>query len=67
MTNEKREDGPVDARRDKGAFIRLRSLSRHYGVLTALDAGAGKVLAIIGPGGSGKSTLLRCINWLKAA
>ncbi|MEU6684350.1 ABC transporter ATP-binding protein [Streptomyces sp. NPDC046832] len=45
--------------------VRLDSLTRRYGSLTALDAvsltfPAGTFTAVMGPSGSGKSTLLQC-------
>ncbi|MEQ9448657.1 MAG: ATP-binding cassette domain-containing protein, partial [Rhodospirillaceae bacterium] len=49
--------------------VRLESLTKRYGLNTALDAvdlvvDEGDVIALIGPSGAGKSTLIRCINRL---
>ncbi|MDQ8162474.1 MAG: phosphate ABC transporter ATP-binding protein [Gemmatimonadota bacterium] len=46
--------------RDLSAGFATRSVLRQL----ALDAPAGRVLAIVGPSGCGKSTVLRCINRL---
>lgn len=45
--------------------VRIRSLRRDYGAVSALDGvdldfGAGTFTAVMGPSGSGKSTLLQC-------
>jgi iron(III) transport system ATP-binding protein len=52
-------------------FLDLRSISRRYGAVTALDGvdlavAAGSRTAILGPSGSGKSTLLRIIAGFEA-
>lgn len=50
-------------------MLTLRSVSRHFGGLAALnrvelDVPAGKVIGLIGPNGAGKTTLLNCISGL---
>lgn len=47
--------------------LRVSGLSKHYGVLRALDAVSftvrrGEVLGLIGPNGSGKTTLFECVG-----
>lgn len=50
--------------------LRLRSITKRFGALTALDhidldIEPGRTTVLLGPSGSGKSTLLRCINQLE--
>ncbi|MEU3793776.1 ABC transporter ATP-binding protein [Streptomyces fructofermentans] len=50
--------------------VRIRSLRRRYGAVTALDGvdldcAAGTFTAVMGPSGSGKSTLLQCAAGLE--
>jgi branched-chain amino acid transport system ATP-binding protein len=49
------------------SFFSVRSLSKRFGGLTALDdvsfeVEKGSILSVIGPNGSGKSTAFNCIN-----
>ncbi|HUZ40643.1 MAG TPA: amino acid ABC transporter ATP-binding protein [Acidimicrobiales bacterium] len=61
----------LDQARDKSRVaVELRSVSRHFGDVAALERVdlevlESQVIALIGPSGSGKSTLLRCINNLE--
>ena len=55
---------------DATALIRMREVSKFFGVFQALDKvsldiGASEKVVICGPSGSGKSTLIRCINRLE--
>ena len=48
------------------SFLNIRSLSKRYGIVTALDdvdlsVASGSRTAVVGPSGSGKTTLLRII------
>jgi D-methionine transport system ATP-binding protein len=50
--------------------VRLASVSKRFGAVTALDGVSlavrrGEVLGLIGRSGSGKSTLIRCLNGLE--
>ena len=50
-----------------GVCLRVSGLTKHYGVLRALEAvsfevRSGEVLGLIGPNGSGKTTLFECIG-----
>ncbi len=56
---------------DQGADVRLRTVSKRYGNITAVTAldlhvGAGEFVLVTGPSGSGKSTLLNLIGGLQA-
>jgi ABC-2 type transport system ATP-binding protein len=50
-----------------GSFLHVKSLTKRYGRLTALDEVSfsirpGEVLGLIGPNGSGKTTLFECLG-----
>lgn len=52
-----------------GIAIAVRSVSKQYGTLTALDSfdlevGRGEVFALLGPNGAGKTTLIRIMTTL---
>ncbi|MEE6258742.1 ABC transporter ATP-binding protein [Plantactinospora sonchi] len=62
-------DRPVGANAEPAGEIRLESLTKTYGRVTALDGldlvvRPGELLTLVGPSGSGKSTVLRLIAGL---
>ena len=62
-----RETRRIQAEHAPEVALRTRSLSAHFGEITAVKGitmpfVANEVTAIIGPSGCGKSTLLRCLN-----
>ncbi|MFT4083371.1 MAG: amino acid ABC transporter ATP-binding protein [Nocardioides sp.] len=65
-----RSDTGPDVRPDASALVRVRGLTKRFGLQTVLngidlDVARGSVTVILGPSGSGKSTLLRCLNHLE--
>lgn len=54
---------------DPGSAILVRSVTKRYGPLTALDSfdlevGKGEIFALLGPNGAGKTTLIRIMTTL---